>query len=337
MIPMHTPTNVAHALTSLATITTTVTPARNTGRTVSSLNALIYGWDDADDDNTGNSNSKSSTTPVGKPLSTYFDDTDTTYTTPGHHHNNDNNDEYTWGQACSPTGAALAESLSVDRDREGSLARLAVAFSPPDRQLQLDAIQSVDVICVSETHIDIQAMVCDGANGGGCVSLAVPVQFPQPCSDWQMEGCVVQNLDQLDEQHEEHHHQQRHVSSTASAGFNTLPEYPVWWVEATDSSNPLMPAECDYMTSILNEDEFQPELISLAQDSLNQASTLSGVFPTSIQQAKIVKMGPGGMLFQCKGANSPLLNVFSPFSNGPLHSIEAMRAAVLGSVATAGS
>jgi hypothetical protein len=102
------------------------------------------------------------------------------------------------GGGCSPAGVAVAESLSYDRDRAGSLARLAVAFSPPERALSLDQIEAVDVICVREDAIDIQAVICED---GGCVSLAVPIKFPNTCDsneEW-MEGCVRRNVEELDE------------------------------------------------------------------------------------------------------------------------------------------
>ena len=44
---------------------------------------------------------------------------------------------------CSPVGVALAESIQSGQDKVGTLARLAVAFSPPERRIELDAIENV--------------------------------------------------------------------------------------------------------------------------------------------------------------------------------------------------
>jgi hypothetical protein len=112
--------------------------------TTTSLSALIYGWE-GDDDSDG-------------PTKTY----------------SDSSESESFGQ-CTPHGAAVAESLSYDQKRVGSLARLAVAFSPPERALSLDAIEKVEVICVGQDHIDIQAIICED---GGCITLAVPIKFP---------------------------------------------------------------------------------------------------------------------------------------------------------------
>uniref|UniRef100_A0A7S2VER6 Uncharacterized protein n=1 Tax=Entomoneis paludosa TaxID=265537 RepID=A0A7S2VER6_9STRA len=264
----------------------------------SHLQALIYGWDDAED-------AKSTTT-----------------TTPTPYLDTSTSDFHSGFGQCSPTGSALAESLSYDTDRVGALARLAVAFSPPERQLSLDQIEKVDVLCVSPTHIDIMAIVCED---GGCVSLAVPVQFPSSCSTNELEGCVVQHLEQLD-----------HASVASAHALDTIAEYPSWWVDPTTMADPVLQAECDSMRLLLNEDEFAVERIALAQDA---ATAATSVPQSQMQQATIVQLGPGGILFQVKSGtewNAPLLNVFYPFSGGPHQSVDTLRAAVLGCVATAG-
>mmetsp|Transcript_14591 Transcript_14591/g.31634 ORF Transcript_14591/g.31634 Transcript_14591/m.31634 type:complete len:216 (-) Transcript_14591:162-809(-) len=99
---------------------------------------------------------------------------------------------------------ALAETISQDTDKTASLARLAAAFSPPERALRVEDIKDVHVVNVTNKHIEIVAMVCDGTSEG-CVSLFVPVDFKQEClpigyesDDSSLESCVRSNIDDLD-------------------------------------------------------------------------------------------------------------------------------------------
>ena len=108
----------------------------------------------------------------------------------------------------SSTGRStiLAERITQDRDKTASLARLAAAFSPPERALNVEHITDVSVVDVTHNHIELAAMVCDG-NSEGCVSLFVPVNFKQECPPVGLEGdddfgllesCVRSNIDALD-------------------------------------------------------------------------------------------------------------------------------------------
>ena len=99
---------------------------------------------------------------------------------------------------------ALAESISQDTEKTASLARLAAAFSPPERALRVEDIKDVHVVNVTNKHIEIVAMICDGTSEG-CVSLFVPVDFKQEClpvgyeiDDSSLESCVRSNIDDLD-------------------------------------------------------------------------------------------------------------------------------------------
>ena len=121
------------------------------------LQALIYGWDGGD---AGQDASSSPYLDIASDL----------------------------GQSCSPVGTAVAEALSYDSQRAGHLARLAVAFSPPERALALDRIERVDVVCVRDDHIEIEAIVCED---GGCVSLSVPVKFPRDCHSSESSALVM--------------------------------------------------------------------------------------------------------------------------------------------------
>eukprot|EP00428_Durinskia_dybowskii_P022761 CAMPEP_0170205614 /NCGR_PEP_ID=MMETSP0116_2-20130129/2351_1 /TAXON_ID=400756 /ORGANISM="Durinskia baltica, Strain CSIRO CS-38" /LENGTH=307 /DNA_ID=CAMNT_0010456005 /DNA_START=47 /DNA_END=970 /DNA_ORIENTATION=- len=232
---------------------------------------------------------------------------------------------------CTTEGVAVAESISYDPDRLGSLARLAVAFSPPERALKLDQIERVDILCVSQKHIDIQAIICED---GGCVSLAVPIQFPRACDRGaHLEGCVVGHLESLD-------------ASAAVATLNADSQgqlswyssenvaYPTWWVSPTSYD---MIEECKNMCSILNEPEFQPEVLALVQE----ATLTTGIRIGTSTDAKVTAIGPAGFHFKVRttaleSPNVQLFDVFSPFGGTARTTSDDLRAAVLGIVATAG-
>mmetsp|Transcript_15412 Transcript_15412/g.25682 ORF Transcript_15412/g.25682 Transcript_15412/m.25682 type:complete len:242 (+) Transcript_15412:157-882(+) len=106
--------------------------------------------------------------------------------------------------ASSTRSTLLAERITQDRDRTASLARLAAAFSPPERALNIEHITDVSVVDVTHSHIELAALVCDGASEG-CVSLFVPVNFKQECPpvgfedyDDGLESCIRSNIDALD-------------------------------------------------------------------------------------------------------------------------------------------
>lgn len=135
---------------------------------------IIYGWDgEIEEDDSGSSP---------------FLDLDLDFPTP------------------SPAGSntLLAERITQDQDRTASLARLAAAFSPPERALNVEHITDVSVVDVTHGHIELAALVCDGTSEG-CVSLFVPVNFKQECPpvgfedhDDELESCIRNNIDALD-------------------------------------------------------------------------------------------------------------------------------------------
>lgn len=235
---------------------------------------------------------------------------------------------------CTTEGVAVAESISYDPDRLGSLARLAVAFSPPERALKLDQIERVNVLCVSQKHIDIQAIICED---GGCVSLAVPIQFPKACDrGGHLEGCVVGHLDSLDESASAVLSRTNNSNDIGQLSSDVVTNdkigYPTWWVAPT---SPDMVAECKNMCDILNEDEFQPEVMALVYDAMKSGGT--GLTTTI---AKVANIGPAGFHFKVRartlGSTDGVLDVFSPFGGAAKTSADDLRAAVLGTVATAG-
>jgi len=161
---------VATSSTTMAFTSVTIPASVATTSAASPLKALIFGWDGAieDETTTASSSASSYTTFSGSNM---------------------------FGESCSPVGTAVAETLSADPDRTGHLARLAVAFAPPSQALTLDKIDKVDVICVREDQIEIEAILCDGTTG--CLSLSIPVKFPRGCQpvkvrvEWKVVSCPI--------------------------------------------------------------------------------------------------------------------------------------------------
>lgn len=273
------------------------------GKTTSSRSALIYGWDGDDDEEC------SIATPV-----------ETTFTYDGEL------------DQCSTEGMEIAETISYDPDRLGSLARLAVAFSPQDRSLALDQIERVEILCVSQKHIDLQAIICED---GGCVSLAVPIQFPKACDmDSQLEGCVVSHLADLDENSASAvlANAQVEASGEVSWDMGASVDYPSWWIHPSTAD---LVSECQRMCSILNDDEFQPEVLALVKEAMQ--NDWSGL---TANEARVARISPAGFCFKAKakadGSSAVrVLDVFSPFPGKSKTTVDDLRAAVLGTVATA--
>lgn len=246
------------------------------------------------------------------------------------------------GMPESPAAAALAETLSYDGDRKGSLARLAVAFSPPERSLTLEDIERVEVLCVNEESIEIEAIVCED---GGCVSLAVPVTFPNACGAELLEGCVFENLDALDEKAEDlikvmdGGHEDEGADLDELCLLNSKAEYPSWWVPPECDAD--LVAECDSVRRLLNDGEFQSSVNALAFKTLSEQPYGEGYILTKVV---IAAVGPAGICLKAQAkyrydVNGPLrtLDVLVPFGGEPKRDVQGLRAAVLGAVMAAES
>jgi hypothetical protein len=264
--------------------------------------ALIYGWDDTcDTDNNEKSGSSSN-------MLSYIDDTAS--------------------ESCTASGVAVAESLSYDPNRVGSLARLAVAFSPPERALTLDQIEHLDILCVESDRIHIQAMICED---GACVSLSVPIKFPQACGDdsW-LEGCVMNHLEQLDKSVPPHL-LINNINNNADLldNIEDTNNLPSWWIPPPTLE---FQTECRSMRDILNEAEFSLEITALAQESLDH-DVLSLHHDDPVQRVLVAQVGPAGLWFRVQ--TSTILDVLYPFRGGAVTTIRDLRATILGLVATA--
>ena len=268
----------------------------------------------------------------------------------------------------------------------GHLARLAVAFSPPERTLTLNQIEKVDVICVKEDSIEIQAILCEH---GGSVSLQVPVKFPNMChsssssttstssQSTALEGCVMDNLDALDvtatsliqvAEETKANHQVHDQLLLLSNDDNNNNNVPSWWISPSSSTinDPTtMSMECQHIQNLLNDDEFQSDIIALSQDALmlwqkqqqQQEGQQQQQHDYQVLQAKVTMVGPAGLCFKVRvqdrqqqqqqeyyydyynnnngqGHRIHVLNVVHPFGDIQ-QTTQELRAAVLGAVSAA--
>jgi len=256
------------------------------------LPAIIYGWDD-------DSNSIDQTsTQINNPLG--FND-------------------------CDAHGMAVAESITLHPDKVGSIARLAVAFS--DQALSLKEIEHVSIVCVKPTHMDLEAILCENL---GCVSLAVPISFPQRCGEDVLESCVLDYVEALDEETIS-----RLLSKEEDQGFgppelHAVVAFPPWWV--SPDQNTELVKECTFIRRLLNEDEFADDIKTVCQQQLSIIS--QGAMGAPVSRAVVSAVGPAGLLCRAQ-AGSSVVDVLIPFGGHLKPDPTALRAAVLGLVAAA--
>jgi len=107
--------------------------------------------------------------------------------------------------------------------------------------------------------------------------------------------------------------------------------------------------ECQSIQSLLNEAEFHPEIIALAQDGMEKNANLGngwGEQPVTsdyvVQRAKVAAVGPSGVLIKvaaiqqsAPGRGTQYLDVAYPFSSSvaPIKAPAVLRANILGVIA----
>jgi hypothetical protein len=225
----------------------------------------------------------------------------------------------------------LAELLS--RDRTASLARLAAAFSGPGQALDLKNINHVKVMRVYKSHINIEAVVCDTES---CVTLSVPVNFPRPCTDEDLENCILENIGLLDEQAggrlRELEHQEEDDGVWKTLRSTGEMDLPSWW-----EFHPGMIEDCDHLCSLLNEEGFQAEIRALAIKTLMD----SGEYDFDVKKAAVAAVCPSGVHLRAhvkrlQKDEHEVVDVPLPFAQSS-HNAETLRSAVLNAVMAASS
>lgn len=257
---------------------------------------------------------------------------------------------------------SIANSLSHNKDKIASLARLAVAFSPPENAMNIDDINHIHIVEITNDHIELSAVVCDQSE---CITLLVPITFPHDCrsddnsEDVDAETCVLDNIYELD-QEAQSVLKQREIQHNLYGGKNTnlerdlmaelhsksSIELPSWWI--TPKSYELA-EECQKIKNILNQDAFQGPLVALASEGLAFCGDDGELFV--IHRAIVSSLGPAGFYFRAiasrRGGNDDNEKQFSvidiPYSiflennqatNNEITDPAILRSQVLGAVAS---
>jgi hypothetical protein len=261
----------------------------------------------------------------------------------------------------SPEALELASSLSQHQLQQ--LARLAVAFSPSSRQLQLQNINAVSVLSLSESFIEVEAVVCDSSE---CVTLAVPINYPHQCSTVEDHDCVLNNIQTLDRQAattiQQQQVQQESLTTTTTPTTNYAAtvecqidaemmceltstdnlNLPDWWTPQSEIT-PSCVDICNNIKSILNTPEFHSQVKSLVVQELNRSSSSSSSMDYVVERAHVVSICPAGMYIRAiakpveiLGEDLPLrvVAVTIQFEDKVVTS-EELHSAVLGCVAAA--
>jgi len=185
-----------------------------------------------------------------------------------------------------------------------SLKRIAAGMAPAAGQalLPINKIESISIIRLETTEIELAALVCEG---GDCVNIAIPVTFPIPCESNDqdtLEECILDNIDQLDqlatagiqqaEVTEENYEQvQSDERMRAELQDETIrPVLPDWWTEPTGDWQ--MQDECGNVKDLLNDDEFASEILALAEKHELMPSDMK------ITHAAVAFVGTSGALLR---------------------------------------
>ncbi len=196
----------------------------------------------------------------------------------------------------SYTYTSIANSISQSTDKTSSLARLAAAFSPPDQSIKLEDITQIQVIQVSNTHIDLSAVVCDESQ---CVTILVPVSFQHDCDgSCDSEACVLNNIDKLDVVAQRVLNQRSFGNSEEGEELlralndSSNIQYPSWWIAPQSYE---MVAESQQIANTLNQDGFRSEIQALAKKGLEMTQD-GHLF--DIKRAVVCSIGPAGFYFR---------------------------------------
>jgi hypothetical protein len=235
----------------------------------------------------------------------------------------------------------------LSREHVAELARLATAFSPPDRALALKNIEHVEVMDVDDHHIEIEAVVRQ--DEGLAVALSVPIDFPHQCIDADdFTDCVLHQVEELDHLAEDRLHELEWEVSHQDKieqrwlelmGGENIANLPSWWV--FPSLVPGMAEECESMQQLLNEQSFQEDLKSQATRTLLENHPHG--HDLFVEQVAVVRTGPAGLYLRVRAKllrllqecdEELLLDVFLKFNQEAL-TVSAFREAVVGVIETA--
>ena len=298
-------------------------------RNTPSLSAIVFDWEDddesRDDDGAPIHNAK-------KPKATVYESLYSSYGIGG---SGGNSASYTTddsdttfeihvpppsSQSIKDVHAIIADHISHDRQRVGSLARLAVAFAPSDQPLDIQSLDHVGVHSVDGQHMEIEAVMCDQSD---CTSVLVPVTFPHECQEGtggnfenteSMEACVIENLDELD-------NEASNTLELMEELHSPIIQYPEWWVSALSVGDPELVQEALTIQRLLNGEEFANDVRNLVCKALDIDSNQSYL----ISKALVADIGPAGFCFKAitpagSGGKEHVVEAFFAFDSGEARS-----------------
>lgn len=205
---------------------------------------------------------------------------------------------------------SLAEKISSDR--MDSLAKIVVAFAPEERQLNMEDIESLQVVSLDGSHLDIEVEVCEI---DGCVSMLIPIVFPSPCQSGDDEECLLENIEELQDS-ASGIVVKRRIKSEEEADWCVSLEglrepvcnvdaYPTWWIHSGETKQRDMVSECDLLQTLLNSADFKQDMIELASYGIHMerdieldSDDVRGDF--SVLAAIIHSVGPAGLYIRAK-------------------------------------
>jgi hypothetical protein len=192
--------------------------------------------------------------------------------------------------------------------------------------LQIGQINQVSVRDVSPSHVDIEAIVCEDE---GCVSLSVPVPFAQPCGSGfgaKLEECILRNMQLLDDAQMEVSDGVLTAAEADALRSTDDIEYPQWWVLPQTLA---MSRECSTLTTILNEPDFEADILSVARHEMRVL--LGSDEGITLQRAAVAAVGPSGIVlraFALYDGETEMVFVPVPFP-ATVTELSQMREAVL--------
>lgn len=187
------------------------------------------------------------------------------------------------------------------------LARLAAALGHVQKGA---SITQVRVVSCDASHLDLEAVVCEQEQ---CVSLHIPVDFVHPCysqelNDQEYEACLMDNLEQLNNQQSlpvSTEQRESYTSRTASTvrtngkDLNDHIQLPDWWVYSESVS---LAKECDKLRELLNRDDFRNDLVDLWDRNnpkqQQEQSRQQQQSPWMINTVRVARIGLAGIVLQ---------------------------------------
>lgn len=248
--------------------------------------------------------------------------------------------------------------------QKSTLAKLAVAFSPPERRIHLSDIETVQLLKIDDDRVEVEAVICDD---DGCVTLFIPVDFPHSCRGLvgdSEEECIIENMEelqhvaegrivQLEEGFEleslEREHPEWRLDMRRPTKQEVRETLPTWWIVPEDADVPewaskALIEECELIRNLLNSGEFDDEIKELARDGL--------VFVEDgemyeIEKAVVADVGPVGFCLRARAflksdmedgvpvesKKRCIVELCWPFGGEPATDSSVLRSKVLGAVA----